>query len=418
MAHHTSPVHMRTIHQEHGDNMPLDTRIPLMAQGVQLPDQMDALSKFSNIQQAQAQNRLVGLKEQEAQQGIQDRQTLARLAPQLANRETRAKVIGELPPEMQKHIVDTYGKMDEQQQKAFTESNNLIASLGLPIVNAPPQQKPAMYAESVRYLKSIGKMPADYPEEYTPETEAKLNNAVHIAVGVEGALKQQNDDRTYNEAVRGHNLAYDASIRSQDMSAETARRAQDITEKRYGEMSLAERKQAQKEEQAAKTEQLKQEQTLAKANVVLDKVDEALGVFNPETKKREGGGMLGFNTTGLAGSALSMVPGTDAYNLDKVLDTIRANIGFGELNAMRAASPTGGALGQVAVRELELLQSTLGSLEQGQDKKKLEQNLEAVSTHYNNWKSAVAEAKSNPNHEVTNPSPTVIKFDANGEPAK
>jgi hypothetical protein len=43
--------------------------------------------------------------------------------------------------------------------------------------------------------------------------------------------------------------------------------------------------------------------------------------------------------------------------------TIQANLGFDALQAMRDASPTGGALGQVAVQELEMLQSTVANLD-------------------------------------------------------
>lgn len=72
-----------------------------------------------------------------------------------------------------------------------------------------------------------------------------------------------------------------------------------------------------------------------------------------------------FSDTGLVGSGLSLVPGTDAYGLSSDMDTIKANLGFEELQDMRDASPTGGALGQVAVQELEMLQATKGKLDQG-----------------------------------------------------
>ncbi len=113
-----------------------------------------------------------------------------------------------------------------------------------------------------------------------------------------------------------------------------------------------------------------------KAKLVTQKVDEAL----KET---------GFFSTGLTGEVLGMIPGTGAYDLDATLDTIKANLGFNELQAMRQASPTGGALGQVAVRELEMLQATIASLKKGQSQDKLRNGLEQVKTHYGNWKKAV-----------------------------
>lgn len=90
-------------------------------------------------------------------------------------------------------------------------------------------------------------------------------------------------------------------------------------------------------------------------------------------------------TTGLTGKAQSYIPGTDAYNLNQRLLTIKANLGFDRLQQMRDASPTGGALGQVAVQELNALQATVGSLELGQSKEELVKNLNKIDFHYKNW---------------------------------
>jgi hypothetical protein len=117
-----------------------------------------------------------------------------------------------------------------------------------------------------------------------------------------------------------------------------------------------------------------------KADTVIKKVDEALG-------------QTGFFSTGLTGTVLGAVPGTKAYDLDKTIDTIKANLGFSELQAMREASPTGGALGQVAVQELSMLQSTVASLDKGQSKENLERALTQVRTHFQNWKNAVQQAQ-------------------------
>lgn len=94
-------------------------------------------------------------------------------------------------------------------------------------------------------------------------------------------------------------------------------------------------------------------------------------------------------TTGLVGAGSAYVPGTDAYNLKQRLLTIKANLGFDRLQQMRDASPTGGALGQVAVQELQALQATVGSLELGQTRQELQQNLDKIELHYNNWLKAV-----------------------------
>jgi hypothetical protein len=85
---------------------------------------------------------------------------------------------------------------------------------------------------------------------------------------------------------------------------------------------------------------------------------------------------------GIVGSVLSKVPGTDAYDVGAMADTIRANIGFERLSEMRKESPTGGALGQVTERELAFLQNSLANLEQSQSQEQFERSLDVVENAY------------------------------------
>lgn len=71
----------------------------------------------------------------------------------------------------------------------------------------------------------------------------------------------------------------------------------------------------------------------------------------------------GTMTTGMGGKIGQYFPGSDANALVTALAPIQANIGFDRLQQMRDASKTGGALGSIAVRELEFLQSVQGSLD-------------------------------------------------------
>jgi hypothetical protein len=80
-------------------------------------------------------------------------------------------------------------------------------------------------------------------------------------------------------------------------------------------------------------------------------------------------------TTGLGGILAANVPGTPAHDASKLLDTIKANTSFEALQAMRNSSPTGGALGSITPRELDLLQATKGNLEQSQTEDQLRFNL-------------------------------------------
>lgn len=108
------------------------------------------------------------------------------------------------------------------------------------------------------------------------------------------------------------------------------------------------------------------------ADIVVQDVDRVLEAVNKE----------GFPTTGFFGSMASNVPGTPAYDVKSLLDTIKANVGFNKLQEMRAASPTGGALGQVSEMENRLLQAAIGNVEQSQSKEQLEYNLKRVKEIY------------------------------------
>lgn len=123
---------------------------------------------------------------------------------------------------------------------------------------------------------------------------------------------------------------------------------------------------------------------LERANRITDAVDEAIAQLDAMGE--------GVGTSGLTRFVTSEVPGSEAYNLEATVNKIISNIGFNELQAMRAASPTGGALGQVAVQELEMLQSVLGSIDLNQGTEELRKNLNDVRLHYTNWANAVNEA--------------------------
>lgn len=126
---------------------------------------------------------------------------------------------------------------------------------------------------------------------------------------------------------------------------------------------------AKKAESDAKTD-VQNQQASTSANIVLDDIGRA--------KKMAEGWMA----TG-AGAALTQnVPGTEAYNLREVVKTIRGNIGFDRIQQMRAASPTGGALGQVSNQEIDTLQSVLGSLELSQDHDQFMYNLNRLENLY------------------------------------
>lgn len=85
--------------------------------------------------------------------------------------------------------------------------------------------------------------------------------------------------------------------------------------------------------------------------------------------------------TGWANMALGGLPNTEARRLNNALETIKANLGFDKIQAMRDASPTGGALGAPSDFEQRLLQAVNGSLDPKQADQ-LETNLATIKELY------------------------------------
>lgn len=128
--------------------------------------------------------------------------------------------------------------------------------------------------------------------------------------------------------------------------------------------------QASKESTAVTTD------STSSASNVLGTVDEAISQVN-------------IGSAGVIGGPTKNISGSPAYNLVKTIDTLKANLAFDELAKMRAASKTGGALGSITERELDLLGSTVASLDVGQSPEQLKKNLESIRTRYENVQAAL-----------------------------
>jgi|14BtaG_2_1085337.scaffolds.fasta_scaffold05680_2 hypothetical protein len=90
----------------------------------------------------------------------------------------------------------------------------------------------------------------------------------------------------------------------------------------------------------------------------------------------------GFFATGITGQALQGFAGTDARDLAQAISTVEAAVGFDRLQEMRDSSKTGGALGAINTKELELLSNSLGSLDPLQKPETLRKNLESIKEKY------------------------------------
>lgn len=79
-------------------------------------------------------------------------------------------------------------------------------------------------------------------------------------------------------------------------------------------------------------------------------------------------------------------------NYASAMDTLKNSIAVGELQAMRADSSTGGALGQVSDQESARLSAALGALNMNQTPDQIKSNLRQVITSINRYRAVKGEA--------------------------
>jgi hypothetical protein len=78
----------------------------------------------------------------------------------------------------------------------------------------------------------------------------------------------------------------------------------------------------------------------------------------------------------------SVFGGNSATALKGALDTIASNVAFDRLQKMRDESPTGGALGSITERELDLLKSTIASLDPNLPDDEFQANMQQIVDTY------------------------------------
>lgn len=99
-----------------------------------------------------------------------------------------------------------------------------------------------------------------------------------------------------------------------------------------------------------------------------------------------------WRTTGKLAGLIPFNQGQE--DLQRTADTIEANLSFNALQQMRDASKTGGALGSIAVRELELLGSTIASLKTSQSPEQFRRNLDVIDSSLDRWEAALSQGRS------------------------
>ena len=250
------------------------------------------------------------------------------------------------------------GKVRAEEAK-LTEASEREEQLRTALSQLPPDAADKDIEAIVRQYGNPDRIFATLEKRQTAEANRIAKAELEREKAAEKAAMQQRDQEF-----------------KQQMMALTAasRNATTDLQRQMTQLKIDELKSKQADKAEAKA--IKEEGAIAHANKVITDVLDAKNLVT---------GL----TTGLIGKGQSFVPGTDAFTLKERIATIKANLGFDRLQQMRDASPTGGALGQVAVQELQALQSSVASLDVGLPKKELDKNLGKIQTHYAAWLKAL-----------------------------
>ena len=262
-----------------------------------------------------------------------------------------------------------------QQTLATTQSQQATANLRM----AEQQRLEAANAKEQQLTNALNQLPED-------ATEAQL----------QAVLRRYGDPKTILNAIeRKQNLQMQADARAQLEADRQKFRQEQLEKDQEFKRQMVLLNADLKSSTNALQQQLVQEKIDALRQKKIDAIEKQLSsaegiVQNTDVvlnKIAEADKLIGGKTTGFA-SYFSVVPGTDAKELASVIQTIKARLGFDQLQQMRNSSPTGGALGNVSNKELASLESAVASLDQSLTPKTLRENLNQIKTSYSNWRNA------------------------------
>ena len=228
-------------------------------------------------------------------------------------------------------LTQRYPEMSDADKQAIAEDDVSYRSY----IKKPEDLKPSEYGKS---LIEAGYDPQsqEYKDKMRQWTDAKLS------------------------AERDKNTAAISQVKLLQAQA-------DLEAKRF-KIDQDEKKQAKALQKARLTQMMGESHN----KMITSRIDSAIGLISKDT-------------VGWKALLLKELPETKARALAKKLDVIKANIGFDRLQQMRESSPTGGALGQVAVQELYSLQNSIDALDQLQTGAELEEALNNIKRHYANF---------------------------------
>jgi len=354
--------------------MPIDPSIPLQAKNPQIETGMNRLAmvgeamKIGEVQRGvETQNKLRQLYSQgldvSTPEGFKQ---VAALDPGTALKLRSEALQGQ---KLQGEIKETGLKIDQKtydlvkqrmSDLAFNPSDeNIIAHLqdGVKRGEVTSQQADMTW-------KGVASMPLDQRSAYFTNLGLKAGERAQIDATRRG------QDITASTAIRGQDVQAGTTRRGQDISAATAIRGQDI-----GRIPVGYRMTPENTIEAIPggptTTNLSPKEIQARESK-FPQATQAVKTFEAKTTELEKDLIALKNHPGLSsitGIVAGRAPGitADGRAAEALYDKIMARGGFKELQDMRAASPTGGALGNVSNQEGTQLRAAFAAIDRKQD---------------------------------------------------
>ena len=376
--------------------MPIDSRIALGYQAPQIESPVNMMAMAQKLQAGQQENQL---------RGLQMNEYTRNAAKQNALQSTLAGFTPDMPVEQQVAALQRGGHLSEARLLAESaskvnadaraaETSRLTAeSERLKIrgsvygsVAATPTVENAHQA--LTYLLDNKLVDPNAAQEAwakiqanpTPENiRAMATNFRDMSVSAKDQLDNARLTAQNAETLRHNQQQERATVRGQDITAQTAANRLDFDKSKFSNGV----------DELAPKEMQKREAAYPKVSGAYRAATQEVDSLAADIAKlKDHPGLSGI--TGVVSGRTLNVTG-EARQAQAILDRILAKGQFRGLQAMREASPTGGALGNVSDKEGAALRAAFGALTQTQDTKDFKSALESVLSDLKFAKSNLAQ---------------------------
>ena len=246
------------------------------------------------------------------------------------------------------------------QAKQIQQVKQWIASSGVDINTPEGLAQAAQYAQSIGATEGamfLGQQALQLRQTSAQVGQAEENLQRGQQYRAAVAALQQDPNATEQDFI---NLARQFSSPEAGINAAISAEAR---------KEAAAEKQRIKDEATTAQQKAAAELAFGRAGTVLDAAQQAYNMVNSRT-------------AGALGTAMLSIPGSSAVDLEALLKTVTSNLATNELQKIRDASKTGGALGNVSNKDIDLLESAVANLKQKQSPQMLREGLKKVIDLY------------------------------------